>query len=264
MGRVIRAQRKGSSTVYVSRNIHKIGKPQHRDLDYAERKAYVRGLVREIVHEPGRGAPLAKVVFKSETKFGKNQEIFLACESMYTGQFVYAGQKAQMTIGNICQIGNLPEGASVCNVEQKPGDRGIFAKSSGESAVIIAHNPEEGVTRIRLPSGAKKSVSSTCRAMVGVISGGGRTEKPILKAGTCYWMAKAKGRKMFPRVRGVAMNPVDHPHGGGNHQHIGHPATCSRHAPAGQKTGLIAARRTGRIAGGQNSMAGRISKSEHE
>merc|ERR1712048_342971 len=85
---------------------------------------------------------------------------------------------------------------------------------------------------------------SVARAMGGIIAGGGRTDKPLLKAGNAYHKYKAK-RNCWPRVRGVAMNPVDHPHGGGNHQHIGHSATVSRSCPPGQKVGLIAARRTG-------------------
>jgi len=92
--------------------------------------------------------------------------------------------------------------------------------------------------------------------MIGVIAGGGRTDKPLLKAGTAFHKFKRK-RKNWPKVRGVAMNPVDHPHGGGNHQHIGHPSTLGRHAPAGQKVGLIAARRTGRIRGGKKILAGK-------
>jgi len=84
--------------------------------------------------------------------------------------------------------------------------------------------------------------------MVGIVAGGGRIDKPMLKAGRNYHKYKAK-RKSWPRVRGVAMNPVDHPFGGGNHQHIGKPSTVSRYAPPGRKVGLIAARRTGRIRG---------------
>ncbi len=80
------------------------------------------------------------------------------------------------------------------------------------------------------------------------VAGGGRTEKPMLKAGRAYHKYKAK-RNSWPKVRGVAMNPVEHPHGGGNHQHIGHASTVSRKAPPGQKVGLIAARRTGRLRG---------------
>lgn len=140
----------------------------------------------------------------------------------------------------------MPEGAVVCNLEEKVGDRGALARASGKYCTIVGHT--ENFTQIKLPSGKKKSVPNQARAMVGVVAGGGRIEKPILKAGRAYHAAKAK-RNNWPKVRGVAMNPVEHPHGGGNHQHIGHPSTVSRHAPHGQKVGLIAARRTGRIRG---------------
>merc|ERR1712226_231714 len=78
-----------------------------------------------------------------------------------------------------------------------------------------------------MPSGLKKVISSKNRAMIGIVAGGGRTEKPLLKAGRAYHKFKAK-RKCWPVVRGVAMNPVEHPHGGGNHQHIGSPSTVKR------------------------------------
>jgi len=90
--------------------------------------------------------------------------------------------------------------------------------------------------------------------MVGIVGGGGRIDKPLLKAGVVHHKYKAK-RNSWPKVRGVAMNPVDHPHGGGNHQHIGHPSTVRRDAPHGQKVGLIAARRTGRLRGGKKEAA---------
>ena len=86
--------------------------------------------------------------------------------------------------------------------------------------------------------------------MIGLVAGGGRIEKPLLKAGRAYFKYKAK-RNKWPTVRGVAMNPVDHPHGGGNHQHIGKASTISRYAARGQKAGLIAARRTGLLRGTQ-------------
>jgi large subunit ribosomal protein L8e len=84
--------------------------------------------------------------------------------------------------------------------------------------------------------------------MVGVAAGGQRTDKPILKAVNAWYKARGK-RSHWTRVRGVAMNPVEHPHGGGNHQHIGHPSTVSREKSHGKKVGLIAARRTGLIRG---------------
>lgn len=102
--------------------------------------------------------------------------------------------------------------------------------------------------RIKLPSGSKKIVPSGCRAMIGQAAGGGRTEKPMLKAGNAYHKYRVK-RNCWPKVRGVAMSPVEHPPGGGNHQHIGHASTVRRDAPPGQKVGLIAARRTGRLRG---------------
>merc|ERR1712075_9528 len=101
-------------------------------------------------------------------------------------------------------------------------------------------------SKVRLPSGSKKWLSFNCRATVGIISGGGRMDKPMLKAGRAYHKFRVK-RNCWPKVRGVAMNPVEHPHGGGNHQHIGSPSTVRRDAPAGRKVGLIAARRTGRL-----------------
>jgi len=108
-------------------------------------------------------------------------------------------------------------------------------------------------TRVKLPSGAKKVIQSANRAMVGIVAGGGRIDKPILKAGRAYHKYKAK-RNSWPKVRGVAMNPVEHPHGGGNHQHIGKASTVRRDASAGRKVGLIAARRTGRIRGGKKEV----------
>eukprot|EP01122_Echinamoeba_exundans_P012400 TRINITY_DN516_c0_g1_i1.p2 TRINITY_DN516_c0_g1~~TRINITY_DN516_c0_g1_i1.p2 ORF type:complete len:270 (+),score=61.00 TRINITY_DN516_c0_g1_i1:42-812(+) len=248
MGRVIRSQRKGGSRIFKSHNKHRKGAAKHRALDFAERHGYVRGLVKDIIHDPGRGAPLAKVVFRNPYKYKDDKETFIAAEGLYTGQFVYAGRKAQLNVGNILPLSMMPEGTIVCNIEESLGDRGALARASGKYATIIGHNTDTDKTTLKLPSGKKKLVSSACRATVGVVAGGGRTEKPVLKAGRQYWKYKAK-RNCWPRVRGVAMNPVEHPHGGGNHQHIGHPSTVSRYAPPGQKVGLIAARRTGRLRG---------------
>jgi len=128
----------------------------------------------------------------------------------------------------------MPEGTIICNVEEKIGDRGAIARSSGDYATIIGHNHEEGKTRIKLPSGAKKAVNSNTRATIGIVAGGGRIDKPMLKAGRAYYKYKVK-RNCWPKTRGVAMNPVDHPHGGGNHQHIGHASTVSRESAPGQK-----------------------------
>nr|WCZ58714.1 60S ribosomal protein L8 [Seculamonas ecuadoriensis] len=254
MGRIIRGQRKGKSTCYRAHTTHRVGAPKLRVLDFAERQGYIKGVVREIIHDPGRGAPVARVAFRHPYRFQTVKENFIAVEGLYTGQAVFCGRKAQLAIGNTMPVGNLPEGAVISNIENQPGDRGQLARASGAYAVIVSHNPDTGRTRVRLPSGGKKSISSDSRATVGVIGGGGRNEKPVLKAGNSYFKYKAK-RKAWPVVRGVAMNPVDHPHGGGNHQHVGHPTTVRRNAPAGQKVGLIAARRTGRLRGGSKKVA---------
>jgi len=257
MGRVIRAQRKGSGGIFKSHTHHRKGAARHRVYDFSERHGYVKGVVKDIIHDPGRGAPLAVVAFRHPHKFRTVKEVFIAPEGIYTGQFIYCGQKAELSVGNVMPIGEVPEGTVICNVEAKVGDRGAFARCSGNYATVIAHNPDEGKSRVRLPSGAKKTVSSLSRATIGIVGGGGRIDKPVLKAGNSYHKYRAK-RYRWPLTRGVAMNPVDHPHGGGNHQHIGHPTTVRRDAPHGQKVGLIAARRTGRIRGGDKHIGGEL------
>jgi len=250
MGRVIRAQRKGRGSVFKAHTHHRKGAAKHRTLDYAERRGYIKGVVQDIVHDPGRGAPLAKIRFRNPIHYKTDIETFIAAEGMFTGQFVYCGAKATMNVGNVVPVSTLPEGGIICNVESKVANRGDLARASGNYATIISQDPDTNKTRIRLPSGAKKTISGDCRAMIGIVAGGGRIDKPMLKAGNAYHKYKAK-RHAWPKVRGVAMNPVDHPHGGGNHQHVGHPTTVCRSAPPGQKVGLIAARRTGRLRGGQ-------------
>merc|ERR1739842_196498 len=231
MGRVIRAQRKGPGSVFTSHTKHRKGKPALRATDFSERHGYIKGVIKDIIHDPGRGAPLAIVHFRDPYRYKIKKELFIATEGMYTGQFVYCGRKAQITIGNVMPVGFMPEGTIICNLEEKTGDRGKRA-------------------RVKLPSGAKKVIPSANRAMIGIVAGGGRIDKPMLKAGRAYHKYKAK-RNSWPKVRGVAMNPVEHPHGGGNHQHIGKASTVKRGTSAGRKVGLIAARRTGRIRGGK-------------
>lgn len=259
MGRVIRSQRKGAGSVFKSHNKHRKGAPKLRAIDFSERRGYIKGVVKDIIHDPGRGAPLAVVDFRDPYRYKRRKELFLAAEGMHTGQFVYCGRKAMLQIGNILPVGEMPEGTVISNVEEKTGDRGKLARASGNYATVIAQNPDTKKTRVKLPSGSKKIIPSSNRAMVGIIAGGGRIDKPILKAGRAYHKYKAK-RNCWPKVRGVAMNPVEHPHGGGNHQHIGKASTVLRDASAGRKVGLIAARRTGRIRGGKKNVAGKDDK----
>jgi large subunit ribosomal protein L8e len=163
MGRVIRAQRKGAGSVFKSHNTHRKGAAKLRSLDHSERHGYIKGVVKTIVHDAGRGAPLASVVFRHPYKYRLQREMFVATEGMFTGQFVYCGKSAQLTLGNVLPLGSMPEGTVVCNIESQQGDRGVLAKASGDYATIVAHNREENITRLRLPSGAKKAVCSDCR-----------------------------------------------------------------------------------------------------
>lgn len=248
MGKYVQAQRKGKSTVFRAHTRTRKGPVKLRALDYAERQGYIRGVVKEIIHDPGRGAPVARIQFLNAYRYKRDTELMLCAEGMYTGQFIYCGKKASLTIGNILPVQSVPEGTIICNVESKPGDRGSIARASGNFAIVISHDDDKKTTRLRLPSGGKKTVSWNARAMIGVVAGGGRTDKPLLKAGNAYHKYAVK-RNCWPKVRGVAKNPVEHPHGGGNHQHIGMPSTVAKDRPAGRKVGLIGARRTGRLRG---------------
>ena len=96
MGRVIRAQRKGAGGIFKSHVHKRQGAAKLRALDYAERHGYVRGIVKDIVHDSGRGAPLAKVVFRDPYRYKLREELFIATEGLFTGQFIYAGKKGDL------------------------------------------------------------------------------------------------------------------------------------------------------------------------
>ena len=150
--------------------------------------SYVKGVIKDIVHDSGRGAPLAQVQFRDVYKYKLRTEYFVAVEGMYTGMFVYAGQKgklflsisnskinyliAALQVGNILPVNSMPEGTIIANIEAKLGDRGTLARASGTSGIIIGHSEDGRKTRIKLPSGVRKSVQGSCRAMVGVVAGG--------------------------------------------------------------------------------------------
>lgn len=215
--------------------------PSHKfrgNIEYG-RDADMRGTITEIIHDPGRTAPLARLKLENN----KTMQI-LATEGAAVGQrIIFTKSRAEVEAGNIMPIGVVPEGFPIYNIEVTPGDGGKLVRAGGSSASVISHDPKK--TIIRLPSGQFKTLDSLCRATVGVPAGGGRTEKPFMKAGKKYWARRPKGRQ-YPIVRGTAMNPVDHPHGGGSHQHVGKPSSVGRGAPPGRKVGNIAPRRTGR------------------
>merc|ERR1712093_371692 len=189
MGRVIRGQRKGRGSIFKSHNRNRVGAAKLRVLDFGERNGFVKGVVKDIIHDPGRGAPLMKLAFHNARKYKIDKEMMPAVEGVYSGQFVYCGKKAQLVVGNTLPLCSMPEGT------------------------IIANDEDKHRTKIRLPSGSKKWVQDKCRATVGIVAGGGRLDKPMLKAGRAYHKYRVK-RNCWPKVRGVAMNPVEHPHGG--------------------------------------------------
>lgn len=180
MGRVIRNQRKGRGSIFTANQRLRVAPAAFRNVDYAERHGYIRGIVKDIVHDAGRGAPLAKVQFRDPYKFRINTETFIANEGMYSGQFIYAGKHAALTVGNVLPVGQIPEGTIISNVEEKIGDRGALGRTSGNYVTVVGHNPDENKSRVKLPSGAKKVVSSSVRGMIGIVAGGGRTDKPLL------------------------------------------------------------------------------------
>ena len=105
MGRVIRGQRKGKSLIFAAKTRLRKGAVKLRAYDYVEREGYMKGLVRNIVHDPGRGAPLCEVVFHDPYRFRLTKELWPAVDGLHTGQFVYCGAKAQLDVGNVMPLG---------------------------------------------------------------------------------------------------------------------------------------------------------------
>ena len=196
------------------------------------------GTVIDIVHERGRDAPLAKIHFDDGTL-----SYVPAPEGTNVGSKVEVGIGATATARNILSLESIPDGTLICNIEKNFGDGGKLIKSAGSSALVFAHG-SEGVT-IKFPSGKFLTINAKCRAMIGVIAGAGRKEKPFLKAGNRAKYMQAHGR-LYPTVRGIAQAAVFHPHGGGRHQHIGRQSSVGRTTPPGRKVGIISPRKTGR------------------
>ena len=185
------------------------------------------GVVRAILDERGRSAPLAQL------EYGKSQFTYIpAATGLSVGREIQLGASAEVSSGNILPLSSIPEGTRVCNIELRPGDGGKLVRSSGGSAVLFSK--AGGSAILRLPSGKNIMIDQRCRAMIGEIAGGARHH------------AKRAAGRVYPRMRGIAMAAVYHPFGGGRHQHPGKSTSTSRNAPPGRKVGLIAPRKTGR------------------
>ncbi len=239
MGKRIRVQRRGRGGSTFRASTHKRVAPAQYPPKITPKESFetsINGVIEKLVHDPGRGAPLAFVRFENgETCYT------VTPEGVFKGQQISLGGKAPAEVGNILPLGKVPEGTMVCNLELRPGDGGKMAKSSGAYATVVGHTPQG--TMIKLPSGRIRYVNDRCRATIGVVSGAGRTEKPFLKAGEKFHLMKAKGHK-YPRTRGRAMVAAVHPYGSSKRS-ARKVTTTSHGAPPGQKVGLIAARGTG-------------------
>ena len=236
MGRRIRGQRRGRGGPTFRAPSHRYkAELSHRNVEDGD---VVTGEVVGIEHDPARSAPVADIQFDDG-----DRRLVLAPEGITVGDEIQVGVSARIEPGNTLPLAEIPEGVPVCNVEANPGDGGKYARASGVSATLLTH--DRNVSVVQLPSGEMKRLDPQCRATIGVVAGGGRTDKPMLKAGTKYHKVSSRGT-VWPRVRGVAMNAVDHPFGGGGRQHPGKPKSISRDAPPGRKVGDISSRRTGR------------------
>lgn len=234
MGKRLIQQRRG-------RTQSKFNSPSHRfkgevKYDYENKK--LEGVVEDIIHDSGRTAPLAQI------RSGDKKLLMIAPEGIKVGDKIkFIESKKEIGVGKISNIGNITEGTPIYNIELSPGDGGKLVRAGGSNATVVSHDQKKTV--VHLPSGSFKTLDSQCRATIGVAAGGGRKDKPFLKAGKKSHAYRTRG-KQYPVVRGVAMCAVAHPHGGGGHQHVGKPSTVKRGAPPGRKVGSIAARRTGR------------------
>ncbi|MEM3412177.1 MAG: 50S ribosomal protein L2 [archaeon] len=236
MGKPLHTQRRGKGSPAFRTPKHRFkGDSKYRNYDEKD-KEKVSGKIINFIDDPGRDAILAKVMFET-----KEVVLIPACESMALGQIIEEGYDASLKVGNILPLEKIPEGYPVCNIEVKPGDGGSLVRSSGGCAFIISKTPE-GV-EVQLPSGKKKVFDGKCRATIGCIAGGERTEKPLLKAGNAYYKYHARNR-LWPVVRGNKMSVYDHPFGG--KQHHGAITIKKVGGAPGQHVGSFGAKRTGR------------------
>lgn len=230
--------------------------PSHKFRDDAKHiplKKFKEGGIMQIldfVHDPAHTTSLALLITE---EFKKRYQ--LAPQGLKVGDIIEFGESARISVGNLLMLGKIPEGTMVHNIETVPGDGGKLVRTSGSSAFVVAHDHNKKKTIVRLPSKVKMELSFDCRATIGVLSGGGRVEKPFVKAGSKSKAKEAKN-KLYPRTSAVAMNAVDHPFGGSAKP--GRSTSAGRHAPPGAKVGTLWPRRTGvrktkKLIGGKTS-----------
>lgn len=200
-------------------------KQLYRIVDFKRNRFDVAGEVERIEYDPNRSAFLALIKYDD----GENGYI-LAPQKLKIGDKIISGNDVDIVIGNNLPLKNIPVGTTIHNVEMKPGKGGQIARSAGCSVDLVGK--DAGYAQIKLRSGELRMVLLECRATIGVVSNPDHQNINTGKAGRNRW----KGWR--PHVRGVAMNPVDHPHGGGEGKTSGgrHPVTPWGFPTKGKKT----------------------------
>jgi large subunit ribosomal protein L2 len=189
-------------------------KKKYRTLDFRREKDGVPGKVAAIEYDPNRSARIALISYADGEK-----RYIISPNGLAVGQIILSGPDAEFQVGNTLPIRNIPVGTVIHNVELTPGRGGQIARSAGNACQLLAK--EEKLATLRMPSGEMRRVFADCRATIGQVGNDEHNNINLGKAGRARWL----GRR--PKVRGVAMNPVDHPHGGGEGRTSGgrHPCT---------------------------------------
>jgi len=200
-------------------------KRAYRIVDFKRAKLDMPATVERLEYDPNRTAFIALVKYADGT-----QAYILAPQRLSVGDTVIAGAHVDVKPGNVMPLGNMPVGTIIHNVELKIGKGGQLARSAGTYAQIVGRDQEYVI--IRLNSGEQRLVHGRCTATIGAVSNPDHMNISIGKAGRNRWLGKK------PSVRGVAMNPVDHPHGGGEGRTSGgrHPVTPWGKSTKGKKT----------------------------
>ncbi len=193
---------------------------QYRIIDFKRTKDAIPGKIAAIEYDPNRSARIALVNYRDGEK-----RYILAPVGLEIGQIIESGETADIKLGNCLPIKNIPLGTVIHNVELRPGEGGKLVRSAGSSAQLMAKEGE--YAQVRMPSGEVRKILVVCRATIGQLGNLDHENVVIGKAGRIRHMGKR------PSVRGIAMNPVDHPHGGGEARSTsGRPPTT----PWGQMT----------------------------
>lgn len=199
-------------------------KKRYRLIDFKRDKDGIEATVKSIEYDPNRSARIALLVYKDGEK-----RYIIAPDKVKVGQTLISGDSVVPEPGNSMQLANIPLGTDVHNIELKPGKGGMLARSAGSYGTITSRDKKYAI--IKLPSGESRMVLTTCRATIGIVSNKDHGLEKSGKAGRSRW----KGRR--PRTRGVAMNPVDHPMGGGEGRASGgHPRSRNGVPAKGYKT----------------------------